>query len=146
MLGDIFGLTRQTVSTKFKNLKELGLVKESADGKYYEIILLEEKTAALIPYNTLSVLINSLSERCISTYIYLLNHYYRNGCQPCQFNLEAIKAYVGLSTSTRSNNNILTDILYVLQKLELIKFKTYTNAELKTIYELEYLTNTLDKK
>jgi DNA-binding transcriptional ArsR family regulator len=76
-LAEKFGLTRQTVSTKFKNLKEMGLIKERND-KSYEIIVLEDNVATLVPYNTLGLLVNALSENAISTYVYLLKLYWAN--------------------------------------------------------------------
>jgi hypothetical protein len=56
----------------------LGLVKDLNDN-YYEIIELEQNVAALIPYETLKLLVDTLSERAISTYIYLFNRYFASG-------------------------------------------------------------------
>ena len=112
-LAEKFGLTRQTVSTKFKNLKEMGLIKERND-KSYEIIVLEDNVATLVPYDTLGLLVNALSENAISTYVYLLKLYWANNQQPVQFTLEQIKRHIGICSTTRSNNDIITDILFVL--------------------------------
>ena len=148
-LGEVFNLTRQTVSTKFKNLKELGLIVEQDDGNY-ELVELSADIAALIPYDTLKVLTDTLNENSISAYIYLLNIYYKNKCQPIQFTLDQIKSYIGISTTTRSNNEIITNILYVLQKIGLIEYSLTTFKQdndsfqnIKTIYQLDSLTNTL---
>lgn len=124
-LGNIFNLSRQTVSTKFKNLKELGLIKE-ADNDTYELISLEKDIATLVPYNTLKIITDALSENSISTYIYLFNCYYANGCKSFNFTLEQIKNYIGICTSTRSNDEIVTNILYVLEKIGLIKYSLTT--------------------
>ena len=59
-LGARFNLSRQTISTKFKNLKELGLIKE-IDKDTYEIIVLEKNLASLIPHETLKLLTDTLS-------------------------------------------------------------------------------------
>lgn len=149
-LGDIFNLSRQTVSTKFKNLKELGLVVE-ADNDNYKLVELSADLASLVPYTTLKLIIDTLSENSISTYIYLLNCYYANNCKSFQFTLDQIKSYIGISTSTRSNNDIVTNILYVLEKVGLIKYSlttvkqdTDTFQNIKTIYQLDWLTNTLN--
>lgn len=150
-LGEIFNLSRQTVSTKFKNLKELGLIIEQDNGDY-ELVELRPDIATLVPYSTLKVITDTLNENSISTYIYLLNQYYRNKCQPFQFTLDQIKSYIGISTSTRSNNEIITNILYVLEKIGLIKYSLTTFKQdndsfqnVKTIYQLDSLTNTLNK-
>ena len=71
-LGNKFSLTRQTVATKFKNLKELNLIKEIDDEKY-ELIVLEKDLASLVPYGTLKLLVDSLNDNSISTYVYLFN-------------------------------------------------------------------------
>ena len=148
-LGEMFNLTRQTVSTKFKNLQQLGLVIE--DKENYKLVELSADIASLIPYNTLKLITDTLSEHAISTYIYLLNCYYANGNRPFQFTLDQVKSYIGVSTSTRSNNDTVTNILYVLEKIGLIKYSLTTSKQeadtfqnIKTIYQLEWLTNTLE--
>lgn len=75
-LGKIFSLTRQTVSTKFKNLKDLGLIVDFNE-EYYMLIRLEDSDATLIPYKTLKVLTDALSENSISAYVYLFNRYWK---------------------------------------------------------------------
>lgn len=149
-LGEIFNLSRQTVSTKFKNLKELGLIEE-VDKNTYQLIELSADIASLVPYNTLKLITDTLNDNSISTYIYLLNCYYGNDCRPFQFTLDQIKGYIGISTSTRSNNDIVTNILYVLEKIGLIKYSLSTVKQetdsfqnVKTIYQLDWLTNTLN--
>ena len=148
-LGEIFGLSRQTVSTKFKNLKELGLIEENGSDTYF-LIELSTDLASLIPYNTLKLLTDTLSENAISAYIYLLNCYYSNECRPFQFSLDQVKTYIGISTTTRSNNDVITNILYVLEKIGLIKYSLSalsqeedTFQNIKTIYQLDWLTNKL---
>lgn len=146
-LGELFGISRQTASTRFKNLQELGLIKEY-DTKHYELVTLEKDMASLIQYKTLKIITDTLSENSISTYIYLLNRYYANGCKSFQFTLEQIKAQIGIATTTRSNDNIITNILFILEKIGLIKYEltsvkqTDDNFQnIKTIYQLTWLTN-----
>ena len=146
-LAKMFNLSRQTVSTKFKNLKELNLIEE-VDDKTYSLIILSSDVASLIPYETLKILKDALSENSISTYIYLLNRYFANDGKSFQFTLDQVKSYIGISTSTRSNNDIITNILYVLEKLGLIKYSLTTMSQdtdtfqnVKTIYQLDWLTN-----
>lgn len=148
-LGNMFNLSRQTVSTKFKNLKELGLIKE-IDEETYEIITLQKDLASLVPYSTLKLLTDTLNENSISTYIYLFNCYYANDCKPFQFTLEQIKNHIGICASTRSNDDIVTNILFVLEKIGLIKYELTTFKQehdtfqnVKTIYQLTWLTNSI---
>lgn len=54
-LGEMFNLSRQTVSTRFKNLKELGLVVEMDKDKF-RLVELSADLASLVPYNTLKLI------------------------------------------------------------------------------------------
>ena len=150
-LGDQFGLSRQTISTKFKNLKELGLIKER-DKNTYEVVVLDNDIASLIPYDTLKLITDTLNENSISTFIYLLNRYYRNNQKPFQFTLEQVKTHIGICATTRSNDNIVTNILFVLEKVGLIKYSltgiqqdSDSFQNVKTIYQLDWLTNKIEK-
>lgn len=149
-LSEIFNISRQTISTKFKNLKELGLVVEM-NKDMFRLVELSADLASLVPYGTLKLITDTLSENSISTYIYLLNCYYANECRPFQFTLDQVKSYIGISTSTRSNNDIITNILYVLERVGLIRYsltamkqESDTFQNVKTIYQLDWLTNTLN--
>ena len=150
-LGNIFNLSRQTVSTKFKNLKELGLIREK-DKETYEIIVLEKDIASLVPYDTLKLITDTLNENSIYTYVYLFNCFYANNCNSFQFTLEQIKKQIGICSTTRSNDDIITNILFVLEKIGLIKYsltavkqENDTFQNIKTIYQLDWLTNNIDK-
>ena len=129
----------------------MGLIKERND-KSSEIIVLEDNVATLVPYDTLGLLVNALSENAISTYVYLLKLYWANNQQPVQFTLEQIKRHIGICSTTRSNNDIITDILFVLQKIGLIEYRLTAMKQedssfdnIKTIYQLEWLTNKIEK-
>ncbi len=150
-LGQIFNMSRQTVSTKFKNLMsdELKLV-EKVSEEEYRLNELPRDYASLIPYPTLKLLTDALSENSVSTYVYLLNCYYANNCEPFQFTLAQVKAQIGVCATTRSNDDVVTNILYVLERLGLIKYQLTTKMEeettfknVKTIYQLDWLTNTI---
>lgn len=54
----------------------------------FQLIELSADIAALVPYNTLKLITDTLNENSISTYVYLLNCYYSNNCQPFQFTLD----------------------------------------------------------
>lgn len=149
-LAKIFNLSRQTVSAKFKNLKELGLIRE-VDDQHYEIMTLDNEIALLIPYPVLKLITDTLSENSVSVYVYLFNRYYANNDNSYQFTLEQIKKHIGICTTTRSNDEIITNILFVLQKLGLIKYSLRALKQendnfdnIKTIYQLDWLTKDLD--
>lgn len=102
------------MSTRFKNLIQLDLIEYDAPRKRYELLRLEKDDAALIPYTTLQVLVDTLNKNTISAYVYLMNRYIANGEKPFVFTLSQVKDFIGISTTTRSNDNIITNILYVL--------------------------------
>lgn len=121
---DKLHLSRQTVSKRFKNLIELGLVVE--EGDRYRLCLLDASVATLVPYDVLQILVDSLSDNAISTYVYLMNRFIANKEQPLLFTLGQIKAFAGLTTTTRSNDSVINNILVVLQKLGLIEYHMET--------------------
>ncbi len=147
-LGEHFGLSRQTVSTKFKSLIDMGLI-EQVDKDTYELTRLSQIDGFLIPYKTLKVLCDTLNEKSISVYTYLYNRYYANGKEPFKFTLAQVKANVGLSDKTRSNDDIVTNILFVLQKLGLLKYSLTALEQsdnfqnIKTIYQIDWMTTEL---
>lgn len=140
-IGKKLGLTRQTIATKFKNLEKLELIK-LIDDDSYEIIMLEQDFASLIPYETVKLMVDSLSDRAISTYVYLFNRFYANGKQSYVFTYEQIKKFIGICTTTRSNDDIISNILFTLQKVGLIEYQMKavkqndTFENIKTIYEM----------
>ena len=99
----------------------MGLIKEY-NNELYELTLLDNNLADLIPYPTLKLMTDTLSENCINVYVYLLSLYYGNGCNPVQFTLEQVKKNIGICATTRSNDDIITNILLVLKKLGLIEY------------------------
>ena len=120
-LGKELEISRQTVARRFDKLIELSLIYPNENG---DIILapLPREEAFLVPFETLRKLVNALSEKAISVYVYLINRFYANKEQPFNFTLTALKDYCGLSTKVTTNNYIITDILDVLKKLELIDY------------------------
>jgi DNA-binding Lrp family transcriptional regulator len=149
-ISEYLKISRQTVSKKFNNLVELGLIKENKDT--YELIILEEDIASLIPINTLKILVSAFNENAISVYVYLLNRYYAtliNGQQEFIFTKEQLKGILGFSTATRSNDYIIDGILTVLQKIGVIKVETRTKTEefsgdVKSYLYLVYATNQIE--
>lgn len=97
-------------------------------------------------------MIDSLSQNTVSTYVYLFNRFYANGNKPFQFTIEQIKNHIGISTTTRSNDEIVSNILFVLQKLGVIKYTLTTVKQdsdsfnnVKTIHQLDWITNDIAK-
>lgn len=149
-IGKALGISRQTASRRFQNLITLGLISEEPNDRGdYILQLLPSDVAALIPEKTIEMLVDTLSDNSISTYIYLLMRYIANNERPFKFSIEEIKNFIGISTTTRSNNNVVDNILYVLQKIGLIRYRV-TNVsdengvDIKLIHELEFLTNYID--
>lgn len=143
-------MSRQTASKKFQNLIALGLLTENELG-VYNLELLPADVAALIPQETLSVLVNALNENSISTYIYLLRRWFANQESEFYFSIKEVKSFLGLATSTQSNDKIVKDILYILEKIELIKIEVESvkseavHGGLKYIHKCVYLTNFIKK-
>lgn len=147
-IGKVLGISRQTASKRFQNLVTLGLISEEPNDKGdYILSLLPADVAALIPEKTLNLLVDTLSENSISTYIYLLRRYIANNERPFQFSVDDIKNFIGISTTTRSNNDVVDNILYVLQKIDLIKYRIISvnnDGDIRLIHELEFLTNYIE--
>ena len=150
-LGAALGLSRQTVSKKFQNLIDLGLVVQQEDR--YELVILSREIAALIPSATLNILVNTLNERAISTYIYLLWQFLWHDMQEYLFTLNEIKKFLGICYTTRSNDDTIQDILFVLQKIGLIEYELSTlekkegdTSDIKTIYKIINVSNYIEKE
>ena len=151
-IGKLLGISRQTASTKFQNLVKLGLITDNPDqeGRYY-LTILPAEVAGLIPEPTLKLIIDTLSEHCISAYLYLLLRYIANEEEPYTFLLTDIKKHIGICTTTRSNDQVITNILFVLQKIGLIRYSLTTlqqdnvdYKDVKTVYRIDFLTNYIE--
>ena len=146
-MAKVLNLSRQTISKKFNNLIDLGLIDIKDD--YYILKVLPKDYASLIPEKTLNLLTDALSENSISTYVYLFNRYIANNEQPYIFTLEQIKNQIGISNKTRSNDEVINNILFVLKRIGLIEYhltKTVDEsnfANIKTIYQIDWIKNTV---
>lgn len=143
------GLSRQTVSTRFKKLLDveggLGLVHLNELTGQYELALLPAEMAQLIESHTLRRMVSALNENAISVYIYLFSRYCANQFKEFQFTIEQVKGAIGISTQTRSNNYIITDILDILQKLELLEYESITSVnqdDIQTTLKIKSMANT----
>lgn len=135
-------MDRRTIAKYFGFLEEQGLVKWEGDGYYY-LDLLPSNEATLIEYDTLSKMMNTLKRNSINIYIYLFNRYYANGCQPFIATMKQIKTYLGIATTTTSNNLIISDTIDMLQRLGLLRMELITNSENKTQMHFIFVKNKL---
>ena len=122
-LGDRIGLKRATTSTKFKNLIALGLIEEISEEKRYKLNFLDKSVSSLVPYETLRKLNNSLNHNAISLFVYLLKRYIANNEQEYIVTMAQMKSFIGIATSTTSNNEVIDDILDVLKRLGLLDYE-----------------------
>ena len=112
-------MARKTIAKYFEYLIQKGLVTEGQDDFYY-ITVLPSDSAHLIEYHTLYKLMNVLQKHSLSIYVYLFNRYYANGCQPVIITMSQIKNYVGVATTTTSNNGFIDDTIDILKRLRLL--------------------------
>ena len=133
-------MSRKTIAKYFSHLLQQGLVYEEDD--YYYLTVLEQDQANLIEYMTLTKLMNVLQKNSISIYIYLFNRYFANGCQPFVATLKQIKDFIGIATTTTSNNMIVDDTLDILKRLGLLDYHLIRKDE-KTYLEFLKVRNSL---
>ena len=145
-------MSRKTIAKYFKHLEDRGFIQFNDVDDYYYLTVLDSSEANLIEYNTLSKLLNVMQRNSINIYVYLFNRFYANGNKPFQFTIEQIKNHIGISTTTRSNDEIVSNILFILQKLGIIKYSLTTLKQegdnfnnVKTIHQLDWITNDIVK-
>ena len=147
-IAEEIGVARQTVSKKFNNLIDQGLVVLDATNKRYILSTLEAELATLLPDDTIRVLCNTLQERCLSVLSYLLKTFAQHGERQCEVNMDIIKAHIGLSKTNRgSNNEVIKDIFIILKQLGLIEY--HVNKEIdKTTggYRSRYILDRVDNR
>lgn len=137
-------MSRKTIAKYFTYLIDKGLVSEGSDDYYY-LTVLDASEANLIEYNTLSKLMNVLQKNSINIYIYLFNRYCANGYQPFVATLKQIKDFIGIATSTTSNNIVVDDTIDILKRLGLLDVKLVTAEDNKTYLEFQWVRNELPK-
>ena len=133
-------MARKTIAKYFAHLVKEGLVYEE-DGYYY-LKVLDNSSANLIEYKTLSKLMNVLQKNSISIYIYLFNRYYANGCAPFIATIKQIKDYIGIASTTTSNNIVIDDTLDILKRLGLLNYHLVRKDD-KTYLEFLVVKNAL---
>lgn len=140
-MGAMLGMDRRTVSRYVKRLTALELLEE----REYEYVLkkLEPSAATLVPCPTLRQIQNSLHRNSVSIFVYLLNRYIANDEQEFYISYVSLKKYIGISTSTASNNVVVSDIMKTLKALGLIDYKLVQTAEYKTNIVVTKVSNVL---
>lgn len=135
-------MSRKTVAKYFQFLVEEGLVIDN-DDDYYYLRVLGRQDANLIEYRTLFKMMNVLQRNCISVYIYLFNRYYANSCEPFIATMKQIKEFIGIATSTTSNNMQIADMIEFLERLGLLHMEMITDEDNKTYMEFQWVLNKL---
>ena len=135
-------MSRKTIAKYFKHLEEKRLIQLQSDGYYY-LTVLDDDEANLIEYNTLSKLINVFQKNSLSIYIYLFNRYYASGFQPFIATIKQIKDFIGIATTTTSNNIIVDDTIDILKRLGLLDYKIKFE-ENKSYLEFQWVKNQLE--
>lgn len=135
-------MSRKTVAKYFQFLVEEGLVIDN-DDDYYYLRVLGRQDANLIEYRTLFKMMNVLQRNCISVYIYLFNRYYANSCEPFIATMKQIKEFIGIATSTTSNNVQIADMIEFLERLGLLHMEMITDEDNKTYMEFQWVLNKL---
>ena len=140
-MGAMLGMDRRTVSRYVKRLTALELLEE----REHEYVLkkLEPSAATLVPCPTLRQIQNSLHRNSVSIFVYLLNRYIANEEQEFYISYVSLKKYIGISTSTASNNVVVSDIMKTLKALGLIDYKLVQTAEFKTNIVVTKVSNVL---
>ena len=136
-------MSRKTIASYFEYLMAQGLITYNEKDEYYYLTTLERDVANLIEYHTLIKLTNTIQKDGISVYAYLLNRYIANSETPFVATMSQIKDYIGIATSTTSNNGKIDDILDILQRLQLINYKDVKNSEGKTMRTFYWVSNRL---
>ena len=86
---------------------------------------------------------NVLQKNSISVYIYLFNRYYANGRSPFIATIKQIKDFIGIATTTTSNNIVIDDTLDILRRLGLLDYGLTTGDDNKTYLEFKWIKNKL---
>lgn len=146
-IADALGVNRQTISKKFKAMLEgepgsVALIRKEKNG--YSLLPIEKNLAMLVPYGTLQILTSAVSQNAISIYVYLLNRYIASNERKFRYTIEELKSVIGISTKTRSNNYIITSILFLLAKLGLIKYQKEIFGD-QTFEMITWMTNEINQ-
>ena len=135
-------MDRKTIAKQFRHLEEKGLVELNKEDDNYYLTVLDNYEANLIEYKTLNKLMNVFQKNSISIYIYLFNRYFANDQKPFIVTMRQIKEFIGIATSTTSNNMLIDDTLDILKRLKLLDYEIiYQDG--KTMFQFKWVKNKL---
>lgn len=137
-------MSRKTIAKYFAYLLDSKLVSDEGDDYYY-LTVLDGSEANLIEYNTLLKMMNVFQKNSINIYIYLFNKYYTSSFQPFIATFRQIKEYIGIATTTTSNNAIIDDTIDILKRLGLLDYRLKILEDNKTCLEFLWVKNELPK-
>lgn len=137
-------MSRKTIAKYFSYLIDSNLVSDEGD-EYYYLTVLDGSEANLIEYNTLLKMMNVFQKNSINIYIYLFNKYYTSSFQPFIATFRQIKEYIGIATTTTSNNAIIDDTIDILKRLGLLDYRLKILEDNKTCLEFLWVKNELPK-
>lgn len=139
-------IDRRSASKYVKYLVSIGLLKYDDQRKWYVLEDLANNESTLVPYPVLSKLLHSLSHNSVSIYTHLLRRYVAAQEHEFIVTYKQLKDYIGISSSSSSNNNIIGDILDVLDRLGLITMELRQMEENKTMIFITQVANVLPAK
>ena len=85
---------------------------------------------------------NVFQKNSSSIYIYLFNRYFANDQKPFIVTMRQIKEFIGIATSTTSNNMLIDDTLDILKRLKLLDYEIiYQDG--KTMFQFKWVKNKL---
>ena len=137
-------MSRKTIAKYFSYLINEKLVIDENDDYYY-LAVLDPQDGNLIEYNTLLKMMNVLQKNSINIYIYLFNRYYANNFQPFIATFRQIKDYIGIATTTTSNNAVIDDTIDILKRIGLLDYRLKVLEDNKTCLEFLWVKNELPK-
>lgn len=137
-------MSRKTIAKYFSYLIDEKLVIDENDDYYY-LAVLDPQDGNLIEYNTLLKMMNVLQKNSINIYIYLFNRYYANNFQPFVATFRQIKDYIGIATTTTSNNAVIDDTIDILKRIGLLDYRLKVLEDNKTCLEFLWVKNELPK-
>lgn len=138
-------ITRPTLDTKFKNLKEKGYITEykAEDGTEYYKLPQKDCYYSLIPTETLTFMLDFTNEDAIKTYC-LLENLWRSYGKEGYFTKINLLTSIGYSPSAKTKTRMyekINNILLGLEKLGLIKYEEkYETVNGSTIAK-QYITD-----
>ncbi len=125
------GMTRKTLSKYLSFLVKEGLVVEEEDR--YVLPNLKDK-GFWVDEDIIYKLIECRLRYVVSIYIYLRKSYWASGEKSLIVSMDHLKEFIGLSTNTRSNNKIITNIFESFRVAGLLKYELRHDITTKKSY------------